>query len=130
MGNDLTQEDTVMKRIALVVLLIAVLFTTSCMSGKQRYKLQDSLIKAQASQSRTYSPLVMHGKVTIHASEGMTVMVPLEQTEFTPIPNDYETTIDFAKFFTGVGGAYLGVKELNKTRTTKTIINNNAPATP
>lgn len=119
-----------MKKLTFTVFLVMVLFTTSCMSGKQRYRLQDALIKAQSSQSRTYSPLVMHGKVTIQASEGMTVMVPLEQTEFTPIPNDYETTIDFAKFFTGVGGAYLGVKELNKTRTTKTIINNNAPAAP
>jgi hypothetical protein len=117
-----------MKKIS--VLLAMIVLLTSCMSGKQRYKLQDALIKAQAQQARTYSPLVMHGKVTIQASEGMTVMVPLEQTEFTPIPNDYETTIDFAKFFTGVGGAYLGVKELNKTRTTKTVNNYAEPKTP
>lgn len=116
-------------RATIITLICVMMLCTSCMSGKQRYRLHSEMIKAEAAQARTYQPLVTKGKTTIVAEDGIAIVVPLEQTKFAEIPNDFETATDFAKFATGVGGAIIGVKELNKTRTTK-VTNNNAPATP
>lgn len=107
------------------VLLVLLLLCSSCMSGKQRYRLYSERMKLEAGQARVYQPLVTKGKTTITADDGIAIMVPIEQLGLTSIPDDYSTTLDFAKFATGVGGAIIGVKELNKTRTNKTIINNN-----
>ena len=109
------------------ILMISVLLT-SCMSGKQRFLLYKDMIKAEASQARTYQPLVTRGKTTITADGGISIIVPLEQTKFSEIPNDFETATDLAKTVTYTTGAIIGVKELNKTRTTKVVNNNAAPA--
>ena len=113
-------------KVIITILMVSVLLT-SCMSGKQRFLLYKDMIKVEAAQARTYQPLVTKGKTTIIAEDGIAIVVPLEQTKFSEIPNDFETATDLAKFVTGVGGAIIGVKELNKTRTTK-VVNNAAPA--
>lgn len=127
MGFSLAQGGNMKKILILLSMLIPF---TACMSGKQRFKLQRDLIRAQAAQARTYTPLVMQGKTTISAENGITIVVPQEQLNFTPIPNDFETIADLTKFGLGVGGAIIGVKELNKTRTTKVVNQAPAAATP
>lgn len=111
-----------MKCFVLIALCVSV---TGChMTGKQRYKLEMAAIKAQAEQERTYQPIVFKGVVTIQASDGVVVNVPLEQLRLKEIPNDFKTGADLTKWLGAMG--LTGYAIHSAAGDSRSVQNNNA----
>lgn len=83
--------------------LVGLLLCSCAMSSKQRYRLEKRMISAQAEQERTYQPIAFKGVVTLTASDGIVINVPMEQLRFKNIPDDFKTGADLVKWLGAMG---------------------------